>query len=152
MLFATQATELIWPLDKSLHDQVTRNERDQVLSVFYRLAKSARVYPRCYELRGIQYDPKPVAEGGFATVHKGTHKSQTICLKIMKPAKDETLRRVGADPLLIFNATNYPDCLTPRCMSRNSCCGLTLRIRMFCLSMGYTLWETLQRPVLFLLG
>ncbi len=146
------AVELIWPLYKSLRDLVKHNERDQVLAELCRLAKSAQVYPRCYELKGIQRDPKPVAEGGFATVYKGTHKNQTICLKIMKQVNVETLRRVGANILLVLTATNYPDPLTPRCMSRSSCCGLTLRIRRFCLSTGCTLWEILQGHVLFLLG
>ncbi|KAF9449297.1 hypothetical protein P691DRAFT_728189 [Macrolepiota fuliginosa MF-IS2] len=63
---------------------LTAGERKRTLSTLGKLAKIASVFPRCYELKGIRYDSKPLEGGGFADIHKGEYKNQTICVKIIR--------------------------------------------------------------------
>lgn len=73
-------------------DVLASEEWKRVLSLFCKLAKFSQVYPQCYELRGIQYDLSPIAEGGFADVHKGNYRGQAVCLKIVRQFTARALR------------------------------------------------------------
>jgi len=72
-------------------------EKRRALSLLGKLAKSAGVFPRCYELRGVEYNRDlPVAGGGFAEVFRGEYEGEAICLKVVrvyqKQEADEVLR------------------------------------------------------------
>ncbi|KAJ3570019.1 hypothetical protein NP233_g4676 [Leucocoprinus birnbaumii] len=56
-----------------------------MLKLLSKLAKSACVFPQCYELKGVELEStKPQDGGGFADIYKGTYEQQSICLKVVR--------------------------------------------------------------------
>ncbi|KXN89684.1 hypothetical protein AN958_05346 [Leucoagaricus sp. SymC.cos] len=53
-------------LDQALKERLTiTEERNHVLAILSRISSSTLIFPQCYELRGVKYDPrKHLAEGG----------------------------------------------------------------------------------------
>ncbi|KAJ3563267.1 hypothetical protein NP233_g9050 [Leucocoprinus birnbaumii] len=69
-------------LDLTLKDYLLKSdERNRVLALLSKLSSSTQTFPQCYEIKGIQYRPVPIAEGGFGTVHRGSDLS--MCVKVM---------------------------------------------------------------------
>ncbi|KAJ3558633.1 hypothetical protein NP233_g11469 [Leucocoprinus birnbaumii] len=59
-------------LDLTLKDYLLKSdERSRVLALLSKLTSSTQTFPQCYEVKRIQYQPVPIAEGGFGTVHRG---------------------------------------------------------------------------------
>ncbi|KXN90844.1 Serine/threonine-protein kinase HT1 [Leucoagaricus sp. SymC.cos] len=57
----------------------------QMLRLFTKLARSANVFPRCYELKGVELEmTKPQDGGGFADIYRGKCGKQSICLKVVR--------------------------------------------------------------------
>lgn len=100
-LNVVRTSVLLFPVGTDPEDQVlhqahisTVNEWKRVPNLSCKLAKFAQVYPRCYELHGIQYSHEPISEGGFANVHKGTYRNRMLCLKIVRQVNVKIVVRV----------------------------------------------------------
>lgn len=122
-------------------DLIYTSERRRALSLLCKLAKSARVFPRCYELKGIEYDSEPVDGGGFAEVHKGKYRDEKICLKIVrvyqKQQSDEILR---VSPYFSRVCSLANSCILghhSRLTCRNWHYGRICGIRIYCLFMVF---------------
>lgn len=124
-------------------NDLTTEEGKRALSLLCKLAKSINIFPRCYELKGIQCDPlKPLGGGGFAEVYKGEYGSQAICLKIVRLHQNQDKIQLLAVSAIIFyisdlwahNVHRYY-----RHIPENSCCGPTSRTQTYCHSTAYTL-------------
>lgn len=90
---------------KTLHEAefLMGDERKRVLSLLCKLAQSAYVFPRCYELQGVQYNPlKPLGGGGYADVFKGEYENRVICLKIVRLGSKHDKLRMLAVSVVIF--------------------------------------------------
>ncbi|KXN81653.1 Serine/threonine-protein kinase CTR1 [Leucoagaricus sp. SymC.cos] len=57
-------------------------KRNRVLAILSRVTSATYIFPQCYELKSVDYRPKPIAEGGFGTVHQGVGAS--MCVKVME--------------------------------------------------------------------
>ncbi|KAJ3571502.1 hypothetical protein NP233_g3710 [Leucocoprinus birnbaumii] len=69
-------------LDLTLKDYVLKSEEQNcVLALLSKLTSLTQTFPQCYEVKGIQYQPVPIAEGGFGTVHRGS--DLNMCVKVM---------------------------------------------------------------------
>jgi hypothetical protein len=64
-------------------DILTPDERRHALLLLSKLAKSAQIFPRCFELVGVECNLNrvPFTEGGFGWIYKGSFESQVICVK-----------------------------------------------------------------------
>ncbi|KAF5361836.1 hypothetical protein D9756_002616 [Leucocoprinus leucothites] len=72
-------------LDLALKDHLSiSEERNRVLALLSRITSSTRIFPQRYELKGIKYDSKPLAEGGFGKVYQTP--DQHMCVKVMTQA------------------------------------------------------------------
>ncbi|KXN89675.1 Wall-associated receptor kinase-like 8 [Leucoagaricus sp. SymC.cos] len=71
-------------LDQALREHLSiSKERNCVLAILSRITSSTLIFPQCYELKGIKYDPhKFIAQGGYGAVYQGTDLS--MCIKLMK--------------------------------------------------------------------
>ncbi|KAJ3564997.1 hypothetical protein NP233_g7926 [Leucocoprinus birnbaumii] len=77
-------------LDLTLKDYLLKSEeRNRVLALLSKLASLTQTFPQCYEVKGIQYQPVPIAEGGFGTVHRGS--DLNMCVKVMSRLDTSTL-------------------------------------------------------------
>ncbi|KAF9444021.1 kinase-like protein [Macrolepiota fuliginosa MF-IS2] len=56
----------------------------RVLFLLCRLARSASVFPRCYEIKGVQRGTIVQDAGTFADVYKGQFKNETVCFKMVR--------------------------------------------------------------------
>lgn len=76
------------------------DERKLVLSLLSKLAKSAQVFPACYELGGVVYSLNhPVNEGGYGCIYKGTYRGKDICIKAVRMYERQSstlVRRIQA--------------------------------------------------------
>lgn len=88
-------------LFKVLHEQdiLDTDEGKSLLYLLRKLAKSAQVFPQCYELKGVQCDfSRPQEGGGFADIFKGEYENQTICVKAVRIFREQDnaqMLRVG---------------------------------------------------------
>ncbi|KAJ3566372.1 hypothetical protein NP233_g7052 [Leucocoprinus birnbaumii] len=77
-------------LDLTLKDYLTlSNEQNRTLALLSRITSSTHVFPRRYKLKAIQYHSKPIAEGGYGTVHRGT--DLDVCVKVMTQVDSKAL-------------------------------------------------------------
>ncbi|KAF9449830.1 6PF2K-domain-containing protein [Macrolepiota fuliginosa MF-IS2] len=84
-------------LNDVLHQNVLPAEQGKRgLSILCKLAKMASVIPRCYELKGVEYDSQPFDGGGFADVYKGKYQNQAVCLKMVR-----TFQKNQCNPLAL---------------------------------------------------
>lgn len=57
-------------------------EGTSALSLLYRITQSARVFPRCYELKGVNEDDFELIDSGpWDETFRVYHSDQDICLK-----------------------------------------------------------------------
>ncbi|KAF5361880.1 hypothetical protein D9756_002596 [Leucocoprinus leucothites] len=83
-------------LDLALKDHLSiSEEQNRVLALLSRITSSTHVFPRRYVIQGIKYDPRPMAAGGFGTVHRGT--DINVCVKVMTQVDPKAL--TGTDPM-----------------------------------------------------
>ncbi|KAF9449296.1 kinase-like protein [Macrolepiota fuliginosa MF-IS2] len=73
-----------WKVLRESSTILTTGEQRRTLSTLCKLAKKASVFPRCYELKGIQYSPRLLDGGSFGDVYKGEYKNQVICVKAIR--------------------------------------------------------------------
>jgi hypothetical protein len=66
------------------------DDRNRVLALLSRITTSTQIFPRRYELKGIKYHTRHIAEGGFGTVHRGAS-DPNICVKVMTKVDSNTL-------------------------------------------------------------
>ncbi|KAF5361872.1 hypothetical protein D9756_002598 [Leucocoprinus leucothites] len=77
-------------LDLALKDHLSiSEEQNRVLALLSRITSSTHVFPRRYVIQGIKYDPRPMAAGGFGTVHRGT--DINVCVKVMTQVDPKAL-------------------------------------------------------------
>lgn len=95
---------------KVLHETniLTVDERKRVLSLLCKLAKSAYVLPRCYELKGVQYDPKSFVPGGFADVYRGEYEKQQICTKMVRLSCNDPPQRLTVSNIFFSTVAVIP--------------------------------------------
>jgi hypothetical protein len=78
-------------VSQALKDHITlSDERNRVLALLSRIATLTHIFPCRYELRGVKYDPLPIAGGGFGTVHRGVS-DPSICVKVMAKVDSNAL-------------------------------------------------------------
>ncbi|KXN83543.1 Serine/threonine-protein kinase HT1 [Leucoagaricus sp. SymC.cos] len=88
-------------LDQLLNETGTNalqaEERKSVLSLLTKLAKSAQVFPGCYELKEVSCDlDMPLYEGGFGVIYKGDYQGQAICVKAIRMNEKQKTRLIQA--------------------------------------------------------
>ncbi|KAF9442430.1 kinase-like protein, partial [Macrolepiota fuliginosa MF-IS2] len=115
MFFAIPSYKISW-LGKVLRQSaniLTAVEQKRVLSILCKLAKAALVFPRCYELKGVSYDFRPLQGGGFADVYKGKYKNDTICLKIIRIFQNDQRHPLAAHAgeLILWAFLSHPNLL-----------------------------------------
>jgi len=66
------------------HEEGILDDGGFVLSRLLDLAEEARVFPRYYQLTGIESDFQPIRGGAFADVCEGQYKSERLCLKMIR--------------------------------------------------------------------
>ncbi|KAJ3571074.1 hypothetical protein NP233_g3990 [Leucocoprinus birnbaumii] len=77
-------------LDLTLRNHISiSGEQNRVLALLSRVTSSTHIFPRRYEIKGIKYDPKPIASGGYGTVHRGT--DINACVKMMTQVDSKAL-------------------------------------------------------------
>ncbi|KAF5361875.1 hypothetical protein D9756_002591 [Leucocoprinus leucothites] len=77
-------------LDLTLKDHLSiSEEQNRVLALLSRVTSSTHIFPRRYELKGIKYHTRPMAEGGYGTVHRGT--DIDVCVKVMTQVDHKAL-------------------------------------------------------------
>ncbi|KXN92897.1 hypothetical protein AN958_07832 [Leucoagaricus sp. SymC.cos] len=61
----------------------TDKKKKRALDLLCVLVKSAQVFPKCYELVGVEFDlGSPVSQGGFGTVYKGMFDGRSVAVKV----------------------------------------------------------------------
>ncbi|KXN83775.1 Serine/threonine-protein kinase HT1, partial [Leucoagaricus sp. SymC.cos] len=88
-------------LDQLLNETGTNalqaEERKSVLSLLTKLAKSAQVFPGCYELKEVSCDfDMPLYEGGFGLIYKGDYQGQVVCVKAIRMNEKQKTRLIQA--------------------------------------------------------
>ncbi|KAF5361837.1 hypothetical protein D9756_002615 [Leucocoprinus leucothites] len=77
-------------LDLALKDHLSiSEEQSRVLALLSRITSSTHIFPQRHELKGIKYHPRPMAEGGYGTVHRGT--DIDVCVKVMTQVDPKAL-------------------------------------------------------------
>ncbi len=72
-----------------------------VLSLLYALTQSTQVFPRCYELKGIDPDKcEHIAKGTFSEVFRAYHEGQTLCLMATRRISGGRSRSVSSFQLV----------------------------------------------------
>jgi hypothetical protein len=66
------------------------DQRNRILALLSRITTSTHIFPRRYELNGIKYHNRPIASGGFGTVHRGAS-DPNICVKVMAKVDSKAL-------------------------------------------------------------
>ncbi|KAJ3576477.1 hypothetical protein NP233_g402 [Leucocoprinus birnbaumii] len=96
-------------LDLTLKDHLSiSDERNRVLALLSRITSSTRIFPTRYEIKGIKYNPTPIAEGGFGTVHEGIdHK---MCVKVMTRVDLKALTE-WIKELILWAHSSHPNVL-----------------------------------------
>ncbi|KAJ3563796.1 hypothetical protein NP233_g8706 [Leucocoprinus birnbaumii] len=96
-------------LDLTLKDHSLKSEeRNRVLALLSKLTSSTRSFPQCYEVRGVKYQPVPIAEGGFGTVHRGL--DLNMCIKVMSRVDTNNLTE-WIKELILWSHSSHPNVL-----------------------------------------
>lgn len=67
------------------HGALETDTGKYMLKLLSKLARSACVFPRCYELKDVEVElTKPQDGGGFADIYKGKCGKEPICLKVVR--------------------------------------------------------------------
>ncbi|KAJ3571101.1 hypothetical protein NP233_g3972 [Leucocoprinus birnbaumii] len=68
-------------LDLVLTEHLPKSEEhSRALALLSRITSTMQIFPRRYELKAIRYHSRPVAEGGYGTVHRGM--DVDVCVKV----------------------------------------------------------------------
>ncbi|KAF9451854.1 kinase-like protein [Macrolepiota fuliginosa MF-IS2] len=113
-LTGEDAQQMVDFINTILHEKDILNTGDGtfLLTVLRKLAKTACVIPRCYELSGIQCDSDMVQQGGFADIYQGQYKNQRLCLKILRLYSDQnTTMRSNIKELTVWAHLLHPNVL-----------------------------------------
>ncbi|KAJ3555492.1 hypothetical protein NP233_g12196 [Leucocoprinus birnbaumii] len=77
-------------LDLVLTDHLSKSEeRNRTLALLAKITSITHLFPRRYELKAIRYHPRPIAEGGYGTVHRGM--DVDVCIKVMTQVDPKAL-------------------------------------------------------------
>ncbi|KAJ3576474.1 hypothetical protein NP233_g401 [Leucocoprinus birnbaumii] len=96
-------------LDLTLKDYVLKSEeRNRVLALLSKLTSSTQTFPQCYEVTGVKYQPVPIAEGGFGTVHRGS--DLNMCVKVMSRVDTGALTE-WIKELVLWSHSSHPNVL-----------------------------------------
>ncbi|KAJ3576458.1 hypothetical protein NP233_g414 [Leucocoprinus birnbaumii] len=96
-------------LDLTLKDYVLKlEERNRVLALLSKLTSLTQTFPQCYEVKGIQYQSVPIAEGGFGTVHRGL--DLNMCVKVMSRLDTSALTE-WIKELVLWSHSSHPNVL-----------------------------------------
>ncbi|KAJ3574734.1 hypothetical protein NP233_g1566 [Leucocoprinus birnbaumii] len=96
-------------LDLALKERLTiSEEQNRVLALLSRISSTERIFPQRYELRGIKYDPKPMAAGGYGQVHRGTEID--VCVKITAKLNPDALAPWIRE-LIVWAHSSHPNIL-----------------------------------------
>ncbi|KXN82288.1 Ribosomal protein S6 kinase alpha-5 [Leucoagaricus sp. SymC.cos] len=96
-------------LDQALKDQLSiSEERNRVLAILSRITSATHIFPQRYALNGVKYRPKPIAEGGFGSVHRGVDTS--MCVKVMKRLDPDALTP-WVKELILWAHSSHPNVL-----------------------------------------
>ncbi|KAF9447814.1 kinase-like protein [Macrolepiota fuliginosa MF-IS2] len=112
-----EAKYIIEVIDDILHgaNMLRTDEWKRILSLLRELARIACVFPRCYNLKGVQYDTKPFEAGGFADIYRGRYKGKSICLKIVRVSAyqgdEPQLLSAYAEELALWAHLSHPNVL-----------------------------------------
>ncbi|KXN84539.1 Cytokinesis protein sepH [Leucoagaricus sp. SymC.cos] len=94
-------------LDQVLKDHLSiSDEQNCVLAILSRITSATHIFPRRYELNGVKYCPKPIAEGGFGSVHQGVNTS--MCIKVMKRLDPDALT-LWIKELILWAQSSHPN-------------------------------------------
>ncbi|KAF5351190.1 hypothetical protein D9756_008182 [Leucocoprinus leucothites] len=87
--------------------------RKQVLITLYRICKASHCYPECYTLHNIVIGTQE-GGGGFCDIHRGRHRDQVLCLKVVRMfKKNEThsMIKLFAKEAILWSQLNHPNIL-----------------------------------------
>jgi hypothetical protein len=99
-LAATERSELTYTKVLSETDILRAVEGKHFMNLLCDLSSSASVFPRCYQLEGVQCDEsKSEGEGGSAIVYKGKYDGKVVCVKVLKTAPNVKTLKVSTYPL-----------------------------------------------------
>ncbi|KAJ3561616.1 hypothetical protein NP233_g10087 [Leucocoprinus birnbaumii] len=77
-------------LDLALRNHLSiTEEQNRVLALLARITSSTHIFPQRYEIKGIKYDSKPIAGGGYGSVHRAT--DINACVKVMTQVDSKAL-------------------------------------------------------------
>lgn len=78
-------------------------EGTSALSLLYRITQFAHVFPRCYELNGINEDDLELVESGpWDETFRVYHNDQEICLKATLVSPEDNGTRLRVKPLVLI--------------------------------------------------
>jgi hypothetical protein len=61
------------------------DQRRRLFYLFMKLVKSAQVYPKSFELTGVNCKlAQPVNEGGYGSIYKGELQGHEVCVKAVR--------------------------------------------------------------------
>ncbi|KXN83965.1 hypothetical protein AN958_00609 [Leucoagaricus sp. SymC.cos] len=110
-----EAQILVDLLSKALENDVviqSSTQRKHLLHLLAKIAKSSQVFPKRFEITGVQCDvtATPVNEGGYGYIFKGAYENQVVCVKAVKiygsGVRDKALRAHAGELVLAANATH----------------------------------------------
>ncbi|KXN83209.1 Tip elongation aberrant protein 1 [Leucoagaricus sp. SymC.cos] len=90
------------------------DHRRRVLRLLRKIAKSAQVFPRRTELRGVQCDltDRVNAVGGYGEIYKGVFEGQKVCVKavrISESGPNQRILRAHAGELALLAYISHPN-------------------------------------------
>ncbi|KAJ3564996.1 hypothetical protein NP233_g7925 [Leucocoprinus birnbaumii] len=108
-LLSNDIRTLVDFLDLTLKDYLLKSdERNRVLALLSKLTSTTRTFPQCYEVTGVKYQPVPIAEGGFGTVHRGL--DLNMCVKVMSQVDTSALTE-WIKELVLWSHSSHPNVL-----------------------------------------
>ncbi|KAF5351192.1 hypothetical protein D9756_008184 [Leucocoprinus leucothites] len=87
--------------------------RKQVLITLYRLCKESHCYPECYTIHNIEIESHE-GGGGFCDIHRGHHKDQILCLKVVRQFRKtdtEAMIKLFAKEAILWSQLSHPNIL-----------------------------------------
>ncbi|KAJ3561671.1 hypothetical protein NP233_g10053 [Leucocoprinus birnbaumii] len=108
-LLSNNIRTLVDFLDLTLKDYLLKSdERNRVLALLSKLTSTTRTFPQCYKVTGVKYQPVPIAEGGFGTVHRGL--DLNMCVKVMSQVDTSALTE-WIKELVLWSHSSHPNVL-----------------------------------------
>ncbi|KAF5362567.1 hypothetical protein D9756_002378 [Leucocoprinus leucothites] len=87
--------------------------RKHALLALRKLSENSLLYPQCYALHGIEYDPSaPMAYGGFCDIFKVNHNNENVCLKVVRLYQTSDvakLLRVCTREAILWGQLHHPN-------------------------------------------